>query len=379
MTSNSLLNIRHIIMFLGSMGLFSLIFLARLIVVVGVPFYFFSIIFGGLLLFFLKKEKIFFINLQEFFVLVFMFWLLVPVVNAYNFSSSALQYYYYLISFLLFFLIRRFCFNKQVWSLMANSLLLGGGLTSILMILNWNVILQGDRVNLNDINANYLAYSLVTLLPILYIFFNNKYYKFYYILLGLFSIAIFLTGSRGALIALAFFYIILAFKKPIFGLIIALFAASFFTMFVGFYDSLPAYWQARFDVQGSTGGDMDWTSGREATWSSAWKLSEEHYIFGIGLNNFPEISGFGINVHNVFLSLLVETGILGVLFYFFSFLSIVFFVLRRNFLLGLILFVIEIPIFFTGVWESSPVLWSVLSLLMAYGVLFNEKISERKF
>ena len=34
---------------------------------------------------------------------------------------------------------------------------------------------------LNDINANYLAYSLVTLLPILYIFFNNKYYKFYYL------------------------------------------------------------------------------------------------------------------------------------------------------------------------------------------------------
>lgn len=379
MTSNSLLNIRNIIVILGSMGLFSLIFLAKLIVVAGVPFYFFSIIFGGFLLFFLKKEKIFFINLQEFFVLVYMFWLLLPVVNAYNFSSSALQYYYYLISFLLFFLIRRFCFNKQVWSLMANSLLLGGALTSILMIINWNVILQGGRVNLNDINANYLAYSLVTLLPILYIFINNKHYKFYYILLGLFSIAIFLTGSRGALIALAFFYIILAFKKPIFGLIIALFTASFFTMFVGFYDSLPAYWQARFDFQGATGGDMDWTSGREATWSSAWKLFEEHYILGIGLNNFPEISGFGVNVHNVYLSLLVETGILGFLFYFFSFLSIVFFVLRRNFLLGLILFLIEIPIFFTGVWESSPVLWSVLSLLMAYGVLFNEKISERKF
>lgn len=374
MISRNFLDARFLIVFSGSISLFSLIFLADLIIIFGVPFYLIMILMGGGLLFFLRKENFLFISFQDFIILIFMFWLLVSASLAYNIFSSITQYYYYLISFLIFFLLRRFCFNKKNWIVMSNALLLGGGVSSILMLSNWNIILQGDRVNIGNINANYIAYSLVTLLPILYIFLIKN--KIYYLLLIFFGIAIFLTGSRGALISFLLFITILSFKKPAFGLVIGLIIISCFTMLIGFYDSLPSYWKNRLDFQGSSDSDIDWSSGREATWSAALRLFEDHYIFGIGLNNFGEVSGLQINVHNVFLSLLVETGIFGFLFYFIAFFSILFYLFKRSFILGLIVLLIEIPIFFTGVWESSPVLWSVLSLLMAYAVLFEDEFPK---
>ncbi len=374
MISRNFLDAHFLMVVSGTISLFSLIFLADLIVIFGVPFYLITILIGGGLLFFLRKEKLLFISFYDFIILIFMFWLLVSTSLAYNVFSSITQYYYYLISFVIFFLLRRFCFSKKDWIFMGNALLLGGGVSSILMLLNWNIILQGGRVNISNINANYIAYSLVTLLPILYIFLMKN--KIYYLLLIFFGIAIFLTGSRGALISFLLFIALLSFKKPVFGLVIGLIIISCFTMIIGFYDSLPSYWKNRLDFQGSSSSDIDWSSGREATWSAALRLFEDHYIFGIGLNNFGEISGLKINVHNVFLSLLVETGVFGFLFYFIAFFSILFYLFKRSFVLGLIVLLIEIPIFFTGVWESSPVLWSVLSLLIAYAVLFEDEFPK---
>lgn len=365
-------NTKSIVVFFGVLSLFSLIFFANFIVVTGVPFYFLMTILGTIILLFISGEKYLLINIQDFFVLLFLFWLLIPVFNAHDITSSLLQYYYYLICFSLFFFVRRICFSRRDWFLLGQAILYGGMVTSVLMFANWNVIFQGDRVNINGINANYLAYSLVTLLPLLYIFICNND-RFYYVILLFFSLAIFLTGSRGAFAALLLFYILLSFKKPMFGLFLVLIIITCFTMLLGFYDSLPQYWQVRFDFHNSTNNNIDWSSGREDTWSMALKLFNENSVFGIGPNNFGEVSGFQIGVHNVFLSLLVETGILGFIFYFLIFTSILIFIMKRNLYLGFIFFAVELPIFLTGVWESSPVLWSVASLLMAYVVLFSEK------
>lgn len=361
---------KSIIVFFGLLALFTLIFIANLIVITGIPFYFFMAILGGVLLFFIKKENIFIINIQEFFILLYLFWLLIPVFNAGSITSAFLQYYYYIISFLLFFFIRRICFNQRDWVLLSKSILYGGGVTSILIIANWNIIFQGDRVGVNGINVNYLAYALVTLLPLLYIYIYNRNYKTYYVFLLVFSLAIFLTGSRGALLALIVFYILLSLKKKEFGIFIGLLIITCSTMLLGFYDSLPQYWQARFDFENSTNNEVNWSSGRDETWAIALRLLHDNFIFGIGPNNFSEASGLQIGVHNVFLSLLVETGILGFISYFIILLSILIFVMKKDFYLGLIFILVEFPIFFTGVWESSPVLWSVLSLLMAYTTLF---------
>lgn len=367
------LNVRTLVVLFGSIALFSLIIFANFIVIAGVPFYFIMLILGGLFLFLIKKEKIFFVNTQECFIFLFMFWLLIPVLHAYDVLLSFQQYYYYIISFSLFFLIRRFCFSNKDWFFLGNAILLGGIITSVVMIVKWDVILQGDRVGIDGINANYLAYSLVTLLPLLYIFLcQNINNKKYYLFLALFSLAIFLTGSRGAFIALLIFCMLLSFKKPMFGVVIVSIVFFCSAALLSLYDSLPQYWQARFDFQNSGSADIDWTSGRDVAWSLAWSTFNDNFMLGIGPHNFANFSGLGIGVHNVFLSLLVETGILGFIFYFLILASIVFFIIRRNFYLGLMFISIELPIFFTGVWESSPVLWSVLSLLMAYVVLFPE-------
>jgi O-antigen ligase len=367
------LDIKLFSVVLSAMALFLLLFASNLLLISGVPLYFFIMIVASLLVVAIKKERIFQIKKQELFILIFMFWLLVPVVNAQYVALSMLQYYYYFIAFYLFFFVQRICLNKNYWFLLVNALLLGGVITSLLMLVNWNIILQGDRVNLNNINANYLAYGLVTLLPLLYIMINiKKANKIYYGMLILFTMAIFLTGSRGALSSLLIFYFLFSVKKPIFGFGIFIVILSSFAILLGFYDNLPTYWQARFDFHNVDNNEIDWTSGRDQTWAFALKTINENFLLGIGPNNFGEISGFSIGVHNVFLSLLVETGIIGFSLYFLILVSIFFFIIKKDFYIGFMLALIELPIFLTGVWESSPVLWVVLSLLIAYVVLFHK-------
>lgn len=366
-------DIKFFTVFLSAIALFLLIFASNLLLVSGVPVYFFIMIIASLIMLAIKGERIFQINKQELLIFIFMSWLLVPVVHAQYISLSFLQYYYYCITFYLFFFVQRACFTKKYWFILVNALLLGGVVTSCLMLVNWNIILQGDRVNLNNINANYLAYGLVTLLPLLYLMItNNKGNKIYYGMLIIFTVAIFLTGSRGALSSLLIFYFLFSIRKPIFGLGVFILIISSFAILLGFYDNLPTYWQARFDFHNVNNNEIDWTSGRDETWVFALKTFKENFLLGIGPNNFGQFSGFSIGVHNVFLSLLVETGILGFFLYFLIIISILFFIIKRDFYIGLMFILIELPIFLTGVWESSPILWVVLSLLMAYVMLFHK-------
>lgn len=86
---------------------------------------------------------------------------------------------------------------------------------------------------------------------------------------------------------------------------------------------LAVYWISRYIpavanvidrfIQTSSAGDV--TMGRGRLWSVAIALWKEHPIFGIGWDGFkylaPALVGFFLNVHNVYIQLLCETGLIG--------------------------------------------------------------------
>ncbi|RLJ03834.1 MAG: hypothetical protein DRP08_02905, partial [Candidatus Aenigmatarchaeota archaeon] len=102
----------------------------------------------------------------------------------------------------------------------------------------------------------------------------------------------------------------------------------------------------------------------------AFKLLSRNPIFGIGLDNFREfstiVSNIGKRVHNTYLEILIDAGIVGFIFYIVIFIKVLtrkvtIYIEEANFLkLGLIVFLIEsltlsIPFF-------AP-MWAILGLL----------------
>ena len=59
----------------------------------------------------------------------------------------------------------------------------------------------------------------------------------------------------------------------------------------------------------------DISDGRFALYQRALVLFKDHPLFGIGFGNFKKISGYTTDVHNVYLQLLCETGIIGIILF----------------------------------------------------------------
>lgn len=66
------------------------------------------------------------------------------------------------------------------------------------------------------------------------------------------------------------------------------------------------------------GATDDWTSGRQYLWNIAMNAWREHPILGIGVGNFPTYSKMGTDVHNTYLQVLCEQGIIAFVFYVFG-------------------------------------------------------------
>lgn len=374
MNLRSALTLDSIIFAMAGLTLLTVIWSVKIIVIKGVPLYFLFSIFSIFFLILTNKDEKYKIQINELYILFFMFWLMTSIIIAPNIFSAVQQYYYYIISFSLFFIIKRSVFSVSSWYKLSNYFLIGGLVVSVAMTLSWKLIFDNNRVDINGINPNYLAYSLITILPILYIKFRDgRIDILFYSMLAIVSIAIFLTGSRGALISLFIYLFIIGIKKPLLGISIIILIIFFSSVIIGLYDSLPQYWQLRFDFNNATGSSIDWSSGRDDTWMFAWQLIKENYIFGIGLNNFGFVTSLSIGVHNAFLSLLVETGIIGFLLFFMIFVSILFTIYKVDKTIAAMIFLIELPILLTGIWESSPVLWCMLSLVVAYVKLVPKK------
>lgn len=146
----------------------------------------------------------------------------------------------------------------------------------------------------------------------------------YPILVALFIIAVFLTGKRMPSI-LAIILLIVSFylntqsstKKVLITVILITIICLGYNYFVvnldAFSDSifLKRFVSSYEDI--NVGGDI--SSGRTELYDKAWEYFYDNPILGIGAGNYAKISGMDTSVHNVYLQVLCEEGVVGLIFY----------------------------------------------------------------
>ena len=167
-------------------------------------------------------------------------------------------------------------------------------------------------------NGIYLTVGLYASVALAMKYFD-KYRIKVFIFPLIFMVALLLTGKRAHLffsliVLYAFYYLYLSNDKRtralkmigialivlFIGAVVVLYAPSLSTAFVRLKDSLE---------------DGDVTNNRTYFWALAYMLFLEHPIFGIGWGQFLDYSelmlNYRANVHNNFLQLLCETGVIG--------------------------------------------------------------------
>tara|TARA_R110002072_G_scaffold258339_1_gene417010 strand:- start:9493 stop:10674 length:1182 start_codon:yes stop_codon:yes gene_type:complete len=299
-------------------------------------------------------------------------------------SRNWYEYIFYFISyaFLPFLFFSSVDLNKHKNTIL-NALIFSGFLLSILTVIFFkDVLLTGgvSRINLLTyeteeavISPLALSYSgALTFLLCLYrlLYTNLRGVTLFYILLTMIaSSLIFLLGStRGALLAvllgaIAFIYFSNAKRKIFF---VFLFAAL--TPLIIYAIEFTGSSIIERTISSYETGD---TSGREKLWSEAFQEFLNYPILG------GRIEVSGIYPHNIFLEVMMATGLLGlILFLYFFF---------KSFLNGYKLakhnhiFLIAIMIFVIGISQHmvTGALWGAITFFTSLG-LFNSKLTYGK-
>ncbi|MEC3883970.1 O-antigen ligase family protein [Halobacillus sp. HZG1] len=129
-----------------------------------------------------------------------------------------------------------------------------------------------------------------------------------------------LTFSRGGLLVMVVLFLLYGmlnhpFKqlKMTMGVILSVAFACYIAVVYLKFD-LISILESRMNDFTSDGG-----SGRIELWGRAWEYFETHKIVGIGAFNFADYNAFkygdNLSVHNTFLDVLAEAGLLGIFFY----------------------------------------------------------------
>lgn len=356
-----------------------LLLMLLLIVVFTLPFYshayltrlafFFALI--ALLFLSIIKNRLLSVSWQEYFLL---FLLILAAIhsalsNYYIGNSVIYAFIYYGSPFFILFSIRRIWVSKKEWLWIGVSYLMGCVTSSILVIKNWVVMGVGSniRFSIEELNANYVSYSIATGVAVSFILLSlYKETKFKLVINSIILLLIFavlLSGTRGAVISVAASFFVYYFFNSRSNKLKTYFAlCSILIVFVYLISLIPEETLNRIS-SGSGGGDV--SSGRFYLWSLGVSLFYESPLVGSGIGFFEANSLVGARVHNIFLSLAIEFGLLGIAIY-----SIVFFsnIFMRHDSTELkqvrILFIISwLPIAMTGVWEFAIAPWLIFSWL----------------
>ncbi|MBF0522032.1 MAG: O-antigen ligase family protein [Candidatus Omnitrophica bacterium] len=235
-------------------------------------------------------------------------------------------------------------------------------------------VLEEGRFTAANMNQNNLACVLAVGIALAYILFKsyvtNKFGKVLlvgFILLA--SIGIFLTGSRAGALSVGSFYFILLFmerrsffsRKGLLFIVVFMFAIFLLSVFV------PQYLLNRVS-EGQNAGTFLL---RVEIWKAGFEAWIKNPLFGVGSGAYAfsldNPSLYGRVAHNTFVSVLVETGIIGFFIYLFLWGGLV-----RKFLLKssqqsffIILFLIWFPFAFSLTLDYAKVTWFIWAILLA--------------
>ncbi|MEX5441373.1 O-antigen ligase family protein, partial [Acinetobacter indicus] len=230
-----------------------------------------------------------------------------------------------------------------------------------------------NRYHIEDININFTSYSLVAILYIYILIYKYNFVnsRIIFLFFNLFTfLLVFLLQTRGALISIVLMWIWLVFKKNNFtklkSIYIYMLLIVGLAITLGLFNFLLSIMDFYFFSERGT-GDL---SGRTQLWSLAYTIIKDNPIVGVGIGSFESISLTGVAVHNFYLNIILEMGLVGLLIYFFCFAFLFINKIKFNinekliFTFGLFLSFI-LPISISGSWQLAPILW------VLFGVTFN--------
>jgi len=185
----------------------------------------------------------------------------------------------------------------------------------------WRVI-DGSNVGITSqpgLNAFYL--SIFIMICLIEIFDRKKKIALHLVLAGIAYVMIFTTGKRSSLLIVplvAIYYICvihsdiltnISLNKIVVGIALLVVGGIFIYWLITKSSALQIVLGkiSKLDAKG------DVSNGRFEIWAFAWKIFMEHPIFGNGLKSIYKLQG--IDVHNTYIQILSETGIVGTLFF----------------------------------------------------------------
>jgi O-antigen ligase len=268
--------------------------------------------------------------------------------------------------------------------------LVGTGVSAIGALLHVGAAAGVTRNSTFNMNPNDIGLRLAISVPMaLYLAASQKQdfrvwlYRLHMVLA---ACALFMTGSRGALIALAgsLLMIPLTFRKWTFrqkAVMAVVFAAAVMTAI----SLVPASTWQRMSTTGTeiTQGTMD---ARTVIWRAGWDVFLEHPFFGVGAGAFPRAIERNVVTawvaHNTFLSVLVEQGVVGFAI-FVVLLGMLIHAAWQQPVLRRSLWLIMLLTWALGAsgmtWENTKPTWLIFSLLAADTAAVPLAVAKRYF
>jgi len=233
------------------------------------------------------------------------------------------------IGLLIFYVIASsYKINEKEFNILKYCIFIGAIIASLYSIYDFIIgktLFQRATITLNDqvMNPNALAFALLMPLSIctgMMIKQNERIKKLLLItIFGVMLLAIFLSGSRKCLLGAGVIFIVYSFlaQKRVTFWIIAIAIGSIIISFVP--DMI---------VERAMHLVKDRGAGRLDIWTVGLKGLEKYFLLGAGLDNFPAVYdqymdyaphfvGFRRGPHNIYLSVIVELGIVGLSLMFF--------------------------------------------------------------
>ncbi len=234
------------------------------------------------------------------------------------------------------------------------------------------LFLFGQEADPNNQAASLLVGLSIALYELFYL---KKHFVLSIITIPVNLYSLFMTGSRGGFVALlcigvCLLWFLVRKKRIVSQLKITLVFAIFLICGILFaYFILPEnIFQRLFDLSTYTGG-----SGRNDIWINTWELVTKDFniILGAGWGDYYGYNDFYVMVHNTFLSMLCDVGIIGVTLFFLPIIIVCIKLLKEKYYLPLILLVASfIPSFFIEA-INKRFFWNVVFLLFIYYVKFK--------
>lgn len=191
----------------------------------------------------------------------------------------------------------------------------GGAYAAVSILYSYVTGAMNDagRPIVENININYLSYSLVASLPLLSLIGGRFARLTRTVSFALLATGIILSGTRASLLGLAvyvlWFMITNTRTARVFSSILVFaIIGTFMLVSLGVIDAFLPYLDFGYRATGSL-------SGRVGAWNIARDFWIEQPITGVGLDAFGTVSGLGHPTHNALLELASTLGVVGVILY----------------------------------------------------------------